>query len=186
MKLRWIPNAICVLRLLLIWPIVLALLDQRFGAALVLMVIAGFSDAVDGFLAKTFDWQTWIGGLLDPIADKLLIMTAFITLSYLQLVPAGLTAIVVGRDIVIIAGAAAYAMVVGKLSGEPSLLSKANTFFQLVFLVLVISSAGLVTIPDAYVLATGAAVVFTSITSGLSYVVEWATRALAARPAGEK
>ena len=126
MTLRWIPNAICVLRLLLIWPIVLALLDMRFDAALVLMIAAGFSDALDGFLAKTFDWRTWIGGLLDPIADKLLVTSAFVTLGYMGLVPVGLTILVVARDLIILGGAGAFALLTRRLRGEPSIISKAN------------------------------------------------------------
>jgi cardiolipin synthase len=183
MSLRWIPNAICVLRLLLIWPIVLALLDQRFGAALVLMIIAGFSDALDGFLAKTFDWRTWTGGLLDPIADKLLVTSAFITLSYMDIVPRGLTTIVVARDVVILGGAAAFALVVGELRGEPSVLSKANTFFQLAFLALAIFEAGFGWIETRHLTLLGAAVVFTSVTSGIGYVFSWSMRALAMRRA---
>jgi cardiolipin synthase len=183
MSLRWIPNAICVVRLLLIWPIVVALLDRRFEAALVLMIVAGFSDALDGFLAKTFDWRTWIGGLLDPIADKLLVTSAFVTLTHMGLVPLGLTVVVVARDLVILGGAGAFAMVVGRLRGEPSVLSKANTFFQLAFLVLTICNAGFGWIDMHWLILLGAAVVFTSVTSGIGYVINWSTRTLVFRRA---
>ena len=178
MSLRWIPNSITIVRLILIWPILLALLDRRFDAALVLMVVAGFSDALDGFLASTFDWKTRLGGLLDPVADKLLITSAFVTLSYMMLVPTGLTAIIVARDTLIVAGALAYASIAGYLSGEPSLVSKANTFLQLSFLALAIFDASRGWIPPEAMMLLGAAVIFTSITSGLAYVIEWSRRAI--------
>jgi cardiolipin synthase len=69
---KWVPNAICIVRALLVAPIVLMLLEERYLAALLLIAIAGFSDALDGFLARTFDWRTPLGSLLDPAADKLL------------------------------------------------------------------------------------------------------------------
>ena len=69
MSLRFIPNAICVVRMLLVAPLVLWIVEGRYAAALVLLVIAGLSDGLDGFLAKRFSWQTRIGGLLDPAAD---------------------------------------------------------------------------------------------------------------------
>jgi cardiolipin synthase len=181
MSFRWIPNAICVVRLVLIWPIVLALLDARFSAALVLLMVAGGSDALDGFLAKRFDWRTRLGGLLDPIADKLLVTSTFVTLSYIGLVPIGLSAIVVARDVVIFSGAAAYALLAGELRGEPSVISKLNTLFQLLFLVLAIFNAQYQWIEPVILVVLGAAVVFTSITSGLGYVVTWSRRAIDAR-----
>jgi cardiolipin synthase len=181
MSLRWIPNAICVVRLLLIWPIVLALLDGRFNAALVLMVIAGTSDALDGFLAKHFGWRTWIGGLLDPVADKLLVLSVFLTLTWLGLVPQAVTAIVVARDLVIVAGAGAYALLIHRLHGEPSIISKANTFFQLLFLVLSIFNAEIELLDPLPLVLIGAAVIFTSIVSGLHYVLTWSRKAFGSR-----
>jgi len=98
MSLKWLPNAICVVRVLLVGPIVVMLLDERFLAALVLIAIAGFSDALDGYLARAFDWRTPLGSLLDPAADKLLIVSVFLTMTVLGLVPVFLTIVVVLRD----------------------------------------------------------------------------------------
>ena len=83
MSWRFIPNAICIVRLLLVAPIVWLLLTERYAAALVLFVAAGISDALDGYLAKTFDWRTRLGSLLDPAADKLLLVCVFVALAYL-------------------------------------------------------------------------------------------------------
>jgi len=71
---RHIPNIISILRILLVIPVVMLLLDQRYGAALLLFAIAGISDGVDGFLAKRFGWQSRLGSILDPLADKLLLI----------------------------------------------------------------------------------------------------------------
>ncbi|MGD2166605.1 MAG: CDP-alcohol phosphatidyltransferase family protein, partial [Gammaproteobacteria bacterium] len=141
MKLRWIPNAICLVRIALVPLVVLSLLDQRYGVALGLFVIAGGSDGLDGFLAKRFGWQTRLGSLLDPLADKTLVSATFITLAWLELVPLGLVVIVVARDVVIVAGAFAYQFLVAPVQGLPSVISKLNTGFQLTFVVCVIANA---------------------------------------------
>lgn len=177
MSLRWIPNAICVLRIVLVLPLVAALVDGNFRLALVLIVIAGLSDGLDGFLAKRFDWRTRLGGLLDPAADKLLIVATFLTLSFLELVPVGLTVIVILRDVVIVGGALAYQQLAGGLRGEPSLISKLNTGCQLLFLVATIVHAQWPAPGPLVLVLLGGTVVFTSIVSGLNYVLIWSRRA---------
>ena len=91
--------------------------------------------------------------------------------------------LVVARDVIILGGAGAFALVVGRLRGEPSVLSKANTFFQLLFLVLTICHAGFGWVDQDQLVLLGAAVVFTSVTSGVGYVFSWSTRAMVARRA---
>ncbi|MFL2547375.1 MAG: CDP-alcohol phosphatidyltransferase family protein [Candidatus Rariloculaceae bacterium] len=177
MSLRWLPNAICLFRVFLVGPIVLVLLRGQYLVALVLIAIAGFSDALDGLLARTFDWRTRLGSVLDPAADKLLIVGVFLTLTYLGLVPLGLTAIVVLRDVVIVAGALMYQFLIAPVHGEPEFISKLNTACQLIFVLFMLTAAALGWPPQAVVLAFGAAVTFTSITSGLNYVVGWSKRA---------
>jgi cardiolipin synthase len=177
MTLRWLPNAICLVRVVLVGPIVLALLSEQYLAALLLIALAGFSDALDGLLARTFDWRTRLGSLLDPAADKLLIISVFLTLTYLGLVPIGLTLVVVMRDVVIVAGALTYQLLIGPVEGEPALISKLNTACQLSFVLFTLTAAALSWPPPVVVLTLGAAVMFTSITSGLNYVVGWSKRA---------
>ena len=176
-SLRWLPNAICVVRVLLVAPIVSLLLDQRFGSALALIAVAGASDALDGFLAKTFDWRTRLGSLLDPAADKILVVSVFLSLTYLGLVPVVLTAIVILRDIVIVLVAFTYQFLIGPVKGEPSAISKLNTASQLCFVLFAIAQAEFGWPPRISMLVLGAAVVFTSITSGLYYVISWTKRA---------
>jgi len=178
MNLRWIPNAICVVRIALVPPVVWSLFEQRYEVALVLFVVAGGSDGLDGFLAKRFAWQTRLGSLLDPIADKTLVSSTFVTLGLIGLVPIGVVVIVVARDVVIVAGALAYHFLVARVQGLPSLVSKLNTAFQLLFVVCVLANAAYGWIPATLLLVIGAACVFTAIVSGLNYVVRWSAMAL--------
>ena len=177
MNLSWIPNAICIVRILLIVPFVAALFGGAYVTALVLIVVAGLSDGLDGFLARTFDWRTRLGSLLDPAADKLLVVSAFLSLTKLGAVPLGLTLIVILRDVVIVSGALLYQRVAGKLEGEPIFLSKLNTLCQLSFIVITIMHAQWQQLGSGWLTLLGATVVFTSMTSGLSYVLIWTRRA---------
>ena len=177
MKLAQIPNAICVLRILLVVPLVVVLFAGDFRLALALIVIAGVSDGVDGFLAKTFGWQSRLGSLLDPAADKLLLVSTIVSLTMLDLVPVGVTAIVILRDIVIVCGALAYLRLAGTLTGEPTRISKLNTLAQLLFVIATIMQAAWQRPAADWLIVLGALVVFTSITSGLSYVLIWSERA---------
>ena len=173
MSMSWIPNAICIVRIVLVGPIVWALWHEAFELALLLVVVAGGSDAVDGFLAKRFDWRTRIGSLLDPAADKLLVTSVFLTLTFTGFVPVGLTVIVILRDVVIVAGALAYQWLVGPVRGAPTIISKLNTACQLGFVVFTMTRAAYDWPPLVFATLLGAAVVFTSITSGLNYVLHW-------------
>lgn len=141
MKPKYIPNAICIARIILVAPIVWSLLEGRYGLALGLITIAGLSDALDGFLARRFDWRTRLGGLLDPAADKLLMFASFVTLTIIGLVPVWFTAIVIGRDLVIITGTIVYQLFVAPMYGEPTNASKLNTVFQIMFVLLTITHA---------------------------------------------
>ena len=84
MSLRWLPNAISLLRIALVVPVLSLILNGRYDWALLLFFIAGFSDGIDGYLANRFDWRTRVGALLDPVADKLLVAGTFLTLTYTQ------------------------------------------------------------------------------------------------------
>jgi cardiolipin synthase len=140
-KLKYIPNMICVGRIILVAPIVWALLDGQYGLALLLILVAGLSDALDGFLARRFDWRTRLGGLLDPAADKLLMLASFVTLTWMGWVPVWFTALVIGRDIIIVGGTIFYQLRVAPIHGEPTRASKLNTVLQILFILLTVSHA---------------------------------------------
>jgi cardiolipin synthase (CMP-forming) len=173
----WLPNAICFGRILLIAPVIGFLVAGQYALALVLIVIAGASDALDGHLARTYGWRTRLGTLLDPVADKLLMLGLFVTLSWLGLVPIALTAIVILRDLVIVGGAIVWQVLIGQLDASPSAISKLNTVSQLGYVVFVVAHAAFGWPPEISRLAMGALVVFTTLVSGLHYVLEWAERA---------
>ncbi len=177
MSLRWLPNAISSLRILLVAPILLLILNDHFVWALLLFFVAGFSDGIDGYLAKRYDWQTRLGALLDPVADKLLVAGTFITLTYTQHIPLWLTAVVILRDVVIVGGAAAYNFIVKPVQGEPTRISKLNTALQLLFLLFVLSRAGFGWPDKISITVLGAAIVITVVISGVDYVLSWSRRA---------
>ena len=177
MSLKWIPNAISLLRIALVAPILMLILHGSFVWALALFWLAGFSDGVDGYLAKRFDWHTRLGALLDPIADKLLIAGTFITLAYTQDIPVWLAAVVIFRDVVIVAGATAYNFLVRPVQGEPTRVSKLNTALQMLFLLFVLSRAGFGWPDQIAITVLGASVLITVVISGVDYVWSWSSRA---------
>jgi cardiolipin synthase len=166
-----------MLRIALVAPILMLILQGSFGWALALFWLAGFSDGVDGYLAKRFSWHTRLGALLDPIADKLLVAGLFITLAYTGHIPVWLAATVILRDVVIIAGATAYNFLVRPVQGEPTRVSKLNTALQLLFLLFVISRAGFGWPDEISITILGASVLITVIISGVDYVWSWSRRA---------
>jgi len=179
MSFSWLPNAISLLRIALVGPILLMILRGDFGWALALFCVAGFSDGVDGYLAKRFDWHTRLGALLDPVADKLLVAGTFITLAYAGFIPAWLAAVVVLRDVIIIGGATAYNFIVKPVQGEPTSISKINTVLELLFLVFVLSRAGFGWPDKITITILGAAILVTVVISGVDYVWSWGKRARA-------
>ena len=108
MAWRYLPNVITGIRVLLVMPLVYALLTHHFVLALVLFAVAGVSDGVDGFLARRFNWYTQLGAMLDPLADKLLLVSTYLCLAWLGFFPVWFVALVVGRDLIIFCGAISY------------------------------------------------------------------------------
>ena len=178
--MRHIPNIISVIRILLVVPIALALANDRLALSIMLFGIAAVSDAADGFLAKRFGWQSELGAVLDPIADKALLVTVFVTLSLMKLVPLWLMVAAVARDVIIVAGAAAYRIFIGPLTAHPSLVSKINTLCQAGFILAVVSRAKFSLPPDWAITWLGALVFATVTVSGIDYVLVYGRRAAAA------
>ena len=176
--LRQIPNLITALRILLIAPTALALLHHELLIALGLFFIAAASDLLDGFIAKRFAWQSALGGVLDPAADKLLLATSFVVLAVMHLVPLWLMATAVARDLVIVGGAIAYRLWLGPVEARPSNLSKLNTLCQALFILCVIARQQF-SQPDAWAIVTlGALTFLTTVVSGIDYVLRYGQAAL--------
>ncbi len=186
MKARDIPNLICVVRILLVIPIVVLLLRDEFATVLVLFALAGASDGLDGFLARRFDWRSRLGAILDPLADKLLMFCTYATLGWMGLLPLWLVVIVLARDVMIISGALAYHRLCGEIEMEPTRISKANTLFQILLVLLVMVMPLGLALPVWGMTTLIAVVAATSLLSGGNYVWEWAHRAHRCREKGEK
>ena len=178
-----LPNFICVVRIILVVPIVQNLVAGSFITALLLILVAGISDGLDGFLARRFGWTSRVGGLLDPLADKLLFASVFAALTSVGLVPGWLLAVVIGRDIVIVSGAVAYELLIGPVEPRPSNVGKLNTVVALLYLFFVITWQIWSWPPQISITVAGAGVLVVSLVSGLDYVLTWSRRAAKAKAA---
>ncbi len=182
--LRLIPNALTLLRLLLALPVGWLILSEQFVPALVVGFVAGLTDAVDGWLARRLNAYSRFGAALDPVADKTLMFVVFISLAIVGLVPWLVAAVVVVRDLVILAGASAYHGLIDELELEPTALSKSNTFVQIGYCILALGSAVVPAMPAELLVAAGLVVVAVAVISGMDYVLSWSRRALTMRAAG--
>lgn len=177
LKTRDIPNLITSLRILLVPPFLWLLLQERYGAALLLFTVAGVSDALDGFLAKHYGWTSELGGLLDPLADKLLLIGAILALGWLRELPVWLVALVILRDVVIVTGAVSYHLMVERVQASPLLISKLNTLMQLTMVFVVIVHYGMMTLPSWLLTGWIYMTALTTVWSGTAYVWQWGQRA---------
>lgn len=175
--MRHLPNIICVFRILLVWPVAVMLARHEYLIALALFMIAGASDGLDGYLAKRFNWTSELGKVLDPVADKLLLVTVFVEAAWMGLAPWWLTAAVVARDVLIALGALAYKLFVGPLRGRPTVSSKINTLMQLLFPIAMLVHAAIGFPPQDVLDALAVLVFITTVFSGFNYMAEFTRRA---------
>jgi cardiolipin synthase len=177
------PTLITIARLLLAPAVAYLIIAERYGAALAVFVIAGLSDVVDGAIARRFGLVSELGARLDPIADKVLMLAAAIPLAGQALLPVWLVAAIVVRDVVILAGAVAYRIVVGRIDMAPSLLSKLNTGLELI--VITAALLGAAGLPAAFDWLPWLCVLVlvTVVSSGAQYVWVWARKAISAHRA---
>ncbi len=172
-----LPNLISLARLLAVPLAVWLIIQDRYGTAFWVFAAAGASDALDGFIAKQFGLRTVLGGFLDPLADKALLMSVYIALGYRQQVDTWLVILIVSRDILIIGGAILYQTVTQSLTVQPLLISKINTAAQITLAVLLLAKLGLGVAHDYGVIdAMVAIVAATTVLSGGAYVAIWGWR----------
>jgi cardiolipin synthase len=169
--LRHLPNLISALRIVLVAPLIAAILLERYEWALAIAVVAGVSDGVDGYLARHFHWQSKLGSILDPVADKLMLVGCMLALGWLHEAPRWLVLLVVLRDAVIAFGALAWHRLLRNFTAHPSWLSKTTTVAQIGFVLLVLADHAF----DWNLHLTVAVWVVAVLTaaSGLDYVVRW-------------
>jgi cardiolipin synthase len=164
------------MRLLLVAPILWLLLQNDDAGALSLFVLAGISDLVDGFLAKTYGWTSEVGGILDPLADKLLLVGTLLVLGWQGELPVWLVTLAIARDVIIVSMAVLYHYLIEPFKAEPLLVSKLNTLLQLALVATVIFIK-VVALPEALVLMLVYATALTTLWSGGAYVWVWGRRA---------
>jgi len=177
LSIRDLPNILTVARMLLVAPLVYLLLSERYLAALVLAVISGISDWLDGALARRFDWQSRFGGVLDPLADKMLMIAVYAALAWMQELPAWLFALVVLRDLVIVAGGLAYHRWIEPFRAEPTRFSKFNTLCQVLLMWAVLLALAGVALQPLVIDALVWLVAFTVTGTMVQYVYLWGRRA---------
>lgn len=173
-----IPNFITLGRLLAVPLAVWLMLTDRFEAAFWLFLAAGASDAIDGFLARRLGARSEIGAYLDPLADKSLLVSSYVTLGYQGFIDSWLVILVVFRDVLIIGGAILYQTLTQSLTMQPLFVSKLNTVLQITLIGLVLARLGLGV--DDYDLTPWLvyAVAVSTVASGAAYVTVWGRRAL--------
>ncbi len=174
-----LPTGITLARMVAVPVMVYLIIDDRLAAAFWIFVLAGVSDALDGYLAKRLDAASNIGAYLDPLADKALLVAAFLTLGHMEHIPLWLVILIVFRDVVIVGGAILYHTLTQALKMEPLFISKLNTAAQIIFVGLVLAKLG-VGITATAITEIGAYIVaLTTVASGGAYVWKWGKRAFA-------
>ncbi len=176
-RLRHLPNALTILRLLMAVPIAALVVADQGVAAMSLFIAAGASDGVDGWLAKRYGWQTQLGGWLDPLADKALVLSVCTALMLHGDLPRWLFALIAMRDLVIVGGAVTFHFSFAPLHAAPTLLGKLTTLAMLVLVITLlwhnISGDVAVWLVDGLVYVCAALL----LVSGIDYVRRWSAKA---------
>jgi len=181
MNWKQLPNIITSIRLVLLIPLSYYLSAENYWFAVIIFFLAGFSDALDGFLAKRFNWVSRFGSILDPIADKALLVVTMAILTLNQKISLVLFLCVAIRDIYIIAGAYFYYKTIGPFNMEPSFVSKFNTFAQILMVTVMLVSLGYKQVPTEVINALVILVYLTVIVSTIHYTYVWGGKYLEAR-----
>jgi len=173
-----IPNLLTLARILITPFIIYAILEHQAVLALILMAAAGVTDMLDGAIARYFNQRSTVGAYMDPLADKLLLISTIVTLYFIDHLPLYLFLAVIFRDLIIVVGAIAYEMVTHKLEMQPSIASKITTFLQITLVLAVLSEMAW-QIPGQDLLQISILLTFTlTCISGLQYMVVWMRKAV--------
>lgn len=168
-----IPNTITIARLILV-PVLIFLLNQaEYGWALVVFVVAGVSDGLDGYLARRFRLESEFGGFLDPIADKVLMISVYVTLVLLGFLPVWLALMVVARDFLIIGFIMMLISLGDSIRPAPSIYSKINTVVQILLIIVVLINLAFELAPGPLVDLLTYSLVVTTLVSAANYYWVW-------------
>ena len=153
--------------------LILLLKDQQYAASLAVFVVAGISDGLDGYIAKRFNFVSRLGSILDPLADKTLLVSSYVMLTFLDHVPFWLMLTVAFRDLFIIGGYIIYTSMIGQVQLRPSGLSKFNTFMQIALVIVILAQQALHLVYSPLVDVLIYAVLLTTVASGVHYLWIW-------------
>ncbi|MHC9510177.1 CDP-alcohol phosphatidyltransferase family protein [Kangiella sp. M94] len=160
-----------MIRIILIIPFAYYVMVEQYALALVIFLVAGLSDGLDGLLAKRFRWQSRFGSITDPLADKLLLLVALLLLVVKGHISWTLFWVSTARDIIIVGGATSYHYFVGPYEMRPSLISKWNTALLILLVLLVLLTvADWYSVPDIVLQVLEITVIVTCVISGLHYI----------------
>lgn len=168
-----LPNIITIFRFLLVPAVILALLTEKMGWAFAGFLIAGISDGVDGFIARQFDQRSELGAYLDPMADKVLLVSVFVMLGYMGHLPLWLVVMVVSRDALIVSAVLLSTIMGNPVEMKPLMVSKLNTLMQIVLVLAILAAAAfrveISLIEDALIYVTAGL----TVASTAAYLVGW-------------
>ncbi|PKH06187.1 CDP-alcohol phosphatidyltransferase family protein [Moritella sp. Urea-trap-13] len=176
--IKQIPNALTTLRLLLSVPICLLILNENYSAVLWIALIAGVSDAVDGWLARKLDIESRYGSIVDPLSDKAMLMSSYLAFAIVGLLPWWVAVVIVARDAVIVSGALAYYGLFGRYEVAPSIWGKTSTTVQIVFALMLLTQQVYPVLPALSFEIGLWSVILMVIISGCHYVYIWGAKAL--------
>ncbi|MDQ6956042.1 MAG: CDP-alcohol phosphatidyltransferase family protein [Mariprofundaceae bacterium] len=171
-----VPNVLTLARIIMTPVIVYMVLSEQAWFALALMVVAGVTDMLDGAIARYFNLRTTVGAYLDPMADKIMLISLFVTLFIVGQVPLFVFLAIIFRDLIIVLGAITYEIVTHRLTMQPSFISKVTTFMQIVYVVLLLLNMAMV-IPDMLLQISMWITFVLTCASGLHYLVSWTGKA---------
>jgi cardiolipin synthase (CMP-forming) len=171
-----LPNILSFARLMAVPLAIFLMLDGDYTLAFWLFVAAGLTDALDGFLAKRYGWETELGSYLDPLADKALLVSVFVVLGWIGHIPLWLTIMVVFRDVFIVGGAVVVMAITDGFKAEPMFVSKLNTTLQIALAATVLAKLGLDLAIDPLTTGLIVATALTTFASGMAYLVRWTRR----------
>jgi cardiolipin synthase (CMP-forming) len=169
----FLPNLITITRVILLIPLTYYLLNENYKVSVLIFFTAGFSDALDGYLARHFSWASRFGAIMDPIADKALLVLTMAILTANNQLSLILFMTVAARDLMIVTGAYYYHWRLGPYDMAPSRLSKLNTFVQILLVTCLLISLSYANIPDVFIDSLIGLTFITTIGSGFNYFWVW-------------
>ena len=172
-----VPNAISMFRLLLVLPIAIAIVEGEFAFSLALFCIAGISDGLDGYFARKYGWVTAFGKIIDPLADKLLLLVTTVTLGLLGHFPVMVLFLMIAKDLAVVGGVLVYTALAGFPEVRPILVGKVTTVLQLLLIgYIMITLVASMSVVSMFMSILVWVVVIATILDGCSYLWLWTNK----------